>query len=172
MIDKITTLQSDRNCAVLIPTTDGIEERIKKVFDSISRRAYELFDKKGRVSGCDRDDWFKAEAELLHPVHVGIAEADGSLEVQVEVPGFSDKEVQVSVEPRRLVIAGERESTREEKHKKAIYSETCASQVMRVIDLPVEIDATKATASLKNGVLEIRLPKTETVAPAAKTAAA
>jgi HSP20 family molecular chaperone IbpA len=171
MADKVAALQTDRSSTTLQLTHGGIEERIKEVFDLISRRAYELFDKNGRTLGRDREDWLKAEAELLHPVHVEVSEADGSLKVQAEVPGFSDKEVEVTVEPWRVVIAGERKSSREEKHGKTIYNETCAGQVLRVINLPAEINAAKATATLKNGVVEVYLPKAEALALSAKNAA-
>ena len=48
--------------------------------------------------------------DLLHPVHVNIAESGESLEVKAEVPGFSEKEIEVSVEPSRLTITGKRET--------------------------------------------------------------
>jgi HSP20 family molecular chaperone IbpA len=48
--------------------------------------------------------------DMLHPVHVNIVEAEDSLEVKAEAPGFREKEIEVSVEPRRLTITGKRET--------------------------------------------------------------
>ena len=44
-------------------------ERFNQVYNSIACRAFELFDNNGRSFGHEFDDWFKAESELLHPVH-------------------------------------------------------------------------------------------------------
>jgi HSP20 family molecular chaperone IbpA len=40
-----------------------------------------------------------------------------------------------------------------------IYKEQCSTQIYRAIDLPAEVDASKVTATLKNGVLELSMPK-------------
>jgi len=148
----------------LVPPAD-LFDRVQQLTDSIARRAFEIFDGNGRVFGRDWEDWFQAESELLHPVHIDVAESDENLTVQAEVPGFTDKELDISLEGRRLTITGKKETTEERKEKKAIYTERCADQVLRVIDLPVDVDAAKAEATLRNGVLELKVPK---AAPARK----
>ena len=144
---------------------EDLFERINKMYDSIARRAFEIFESKGRISGRDLEDWFKAETELLHPLHIDVSESDNALTVRAEVPGFTAKELEVSIEPRRLTITGKREAKEERKDKKAIYSERCSDQILRMIDLPAEVDAAKVTATLKDGVLELAMPK---AAPAKK----
>ena len=94
------------------------------------------------------------------PVHVSITESEDDLEVKAEVPGFNEKEIEVSVEPCRLTITGKRETRKDkEKKGKAVYSELCSDQIMRIVDLPASVDTGKATATLKNGVLHLTLPK-------------
>jgi HSP20 family protein len=132
---------------------------MQQLHDLIEHRAFELFDGNGKTFGHDLEDWFKAESELLHPVHVDFAESDGDLTVRAEVPGFTAKELEVSVEPRRLTITGKRETKEERKDKKTIYTERCSDQVLRVVDLPEAVNADKASASLKDGVLELTMPK-------------
>jgi HSP20 family molecular chaperone IbpA len=39
------------------------------------------------------------------------------------------------------------------------YSERCAKEILRVIYLPAEVDSSKASATLKDGILNIELPK-------------
>ena len=134
---------------------------MEDVFNTISRRAYEIFESNGRAFGREWEDWFQAERELLHPVHVRITESDGSLQLQAEVPGFNEKELEISVEPRRLTISGKRESKKEEKKGKAIYAERCCDQIMRIVDLPVQVETENVSAILKNGMLELTLHKTE-----------
>jgi HSP20 family protein len=139
-------------------------ERFHKLSEQISRRAYEIFEGKGKTFGQDLEDWFRAESETLHPLHLRMAEKDDTLIVQAEVPGFSAKDLEVSLEPWRLTISGKKETKEEQKKGKTIYEEQCSDQLLRVIELPSEINRAKATATLKNGILEINVPKTSKAA--------
>ena len=139
--------------------TGDVFDRIQNVYDSIARRAFEIFDNNGRWLGHDLDDWFRAESELLHSVHLELAESDDNLTVRAEVPGFNVKELEINVEPRKLTILGKHEAQEDNKKGKTIYSERCAREILRVIDLPAEVDSLKVSAILKDGVLNIELPK-------------
>ena len=134
-------------------------DQLEDTLEAIARRAYDLFESSGREFGRDPENWFQAERELLHPMHVNITETDGSLEVRAEVPGFTEKEIEIGVEPHRLTIAGKRETKKEEKKGKTVYAESCSNQILRSVILPVKVETEKVTANLKNGVLEITLPK-------------
>lgn len=135
-------------------------ERMQKLSDSIARRAFEIFEGNGRWLGHELDDWLKAESEVLHPVHLEIAETPEALTVKAEVPGFAANELNIQVDGDRLTISGKHESKEESKKGKTIYSEQCAKEVFRSITLPAPVDGTKTTASLKDGILNIELPKT------------
>lgn len=134
-------------------------EDFENVYNSIARRAFELFEANGCWPGREWENWFRAEAEMLHPLHLEVRENDGGFSIQAEVPGFTPKEIEITVEPRCLKIAGKRERKEEEKKGRTIRSEWCADQVFRSIDLPVDVDSSKASANLKDGVLSIELPK-------------
>jgi HSP20 family molecular chaperone IbpA len=129
------------------------------ISDSIMRRAYELFDGSGRWFGNDWGDWFRAEAELLHPLYLEVTESDDGFTVEAEVPGFSAKDLEIKVESQRLSIAGKRESKEENRKGKTIRSERCSDQILRTLDLPAPVDTGKAKATVKDGVLTIELPK-------------
>lgn len=139
--------------------TENVFDRIQQVYDSVAQRAFDIFETNGRWFGRELDDWLQAESQLLHPVHLEIAESDDNLTVRAEVPGFSTKELEINVEPRRLTITGKHEAKEESKKGKTIYSERCAKEILRSFDLPAEIDSSKVTATLKDGVLNIELPK-------------
>lgn len=158
MAEKSMTVQRVEEKPVAITPVESLMDRINQASQAITRRAYEIFEANGRRFGRDLDDWFKAEMELLHPVHVSITESEDDLEVKAEVPGFNEKEIEVSVESSRLTITGKRE-TRTEKKGKAVYSELCSDRIMRIVDLPASVDAAKSTATLKNGVLHLTLPR-------------
>jgi len=134
-------------------------EQMETTFNALARRAYEIFDGNGRAMGHDLDNWLQAEREMFHPVTINITETDAALEVRAEVPGFSEKELEIGIEPRKLAITGKRETSKEEKKGKTVYAESSSDQLLRIVELPAEVDATKATTTLKNGVLEITLPK-------------
>ena len=142
----------------LLPGSDLID-RIQDLSNSIARRAFEIFEGRGRALGHDLEDWLRAESEFLHPVHVDITESDEALTVRAELPGFSAKELEVAVEPHRLTISGKRESSEKSTSKKTIYAEQCSKQIFRAVDLPKEVDPSKVTATLKDGVLELSMPK-------------
>lgn len=155
-----TALQPMRHdMPIRLVAVDDLFDRMRETYDSIARRAFEIFESSGQTFGHDLDDWFRAELELLHPVHLDIAESGNALTVRAEVPGFSAKEIEVSVEPRRLTISGKRETKEERKTGKTIYSERCADQILRVLDLPAEIDTGKVEATLRDGILELAMPK-------------
>jgi HSP20 family protein len=144
-----------------VPVRQGsadLLEQFDRVYDLIAQRAFELFESNGQWRGRELDDWLRAEAELLHPVHMELSESDSELTLRAEVPGFSARDIQIKVEPRRLSVAGSREA-KEEKNGRRLRSEWCANQILRIVDLPADVETTKVSATLKDGILTIDLPK-------------
>jgi HSP20 family protein len=89
-------------------------EQMKEFSQSVARRAYEYFEARGREFGHDLEDWFRAESELMRRVPVEIKEAENQITVRAEVPGFTANEINVSVEPQRLVISGKPENDQDQ----------------------------------------------------------
>lgn len=156
-----------------IVAPEAISSRVSELYDAIARRAFELFEGDGRISGRELDHWFRAEGEMLHPAHVQIRESDDAIRVDAEVPGFSANDLQVSLEPRRLTITGKKQSKSEEKKANVVYSERCSSELLRSIELPAEVNVSRATVAVNNGILELNAPKAaKSLAVQAKTAGA
>lgn len=145
---------------------ESLFDRAKEIYESIARRAYELFEGRGRQDGFDLEDWLSAERESLLPVSTITTEYDDHLAVRAEVPGFTEKEIQVSLEPRRLIISGKIEQTDEQKSGETTYTSLRSNEFFNTLDLFVEVDPAKATATFKDGVLDIRLPKVNQAEPA------
>ncbi len=139
--------------------TVKVFDRLQQSYDSIARRAFDIFERNGRWFGHELDDWLRAESEFLQPVHLDVTETDEALTIRAEVPGFATNELDITVEPRRLTIAGKHESKEETTKGKTIYSERSAKEILRSFELPSEVDGPKATATLKDGILNIELPK-------------
>lgn len=126
----------------------------------IARRAYEIFENDGHVPGRDLEHWFRAETELFHPVHVEVTDLDYALALHVEMPSYRAEQLEVSIAPRRVSIIGKREMRDERSKKnKIIYADHCSDRIFRTLELPVEIDTSKATATFRDGALELILPK-------------
>ena len=154
-----TAMQTTKGSVPVKQSSGELLEEFDSIYDSIARRAFELFEGNGRWLGNDLGDWVRAEAEVLHPVHLELRESDDSFTVEAELPGFTVKDLEVNVEPRCLKIAGKRETNEEAKKGKVIRSECCADQILRIIDLPADVDTSKVNATMKDGILTIDLPK-------------
>lgn len=140
-------------------------DQMEETFNTLTRRAYEIFNSNGRIFGRDLDNWLQAERELLHPVALNITDTDEAFTVKAEVPGFTEKEIEVVVEQGRLTITGQRESSKEEKKGKTVCGESRADRILRIVDFPCEVEVGKVTATLKNGVLELTVPKVAKAQP-------
>lgn len=144
----------------LMRPEEWIDEMSKK-FGAIARRAFQIFENNGWQLGHDLENWFQAESELFHPLHLDIAETGNTLTVKAEIPGFTEKDIQISLEPRRLTITGKRETSEEKKDKKTLYTEQCSNEIFRVVSLPKEVDpsASGVKATYDQGVLTVTLPE-------------
>ncbi|HEX4950447.1 MAG TPA: Hsp20 family protein [Blastocatellia bacterium] len=137
---------------------ENLLSEMKDITTAIARRAYEFFEARGRELGHDIEDWFRAETELVRHVPVEIRDAGQQIVVHAEVPGFTANDLKISVTERQLLLSGKVEaSTRTEQN---VYNERRTQQFYRIVTLPTNVDATNATAMLRNGVLELTLPKT------------
>ncbi len=109
-----TAMQRAQEPVAITPAgSQSLLERMDEVFNEISKRAFEMFDGNGRVFGRELDDWLKAEREILHPVQVRLSESGDSFEVKAEVPGFTEKELEISAEPGRVTISGKQQGGEE-----------------------------------------------------------
>jgi len=157
MSPQTATAMQPTKAAVPIRQTGA--DLFDAIYDTISRRAYELFDGNGRWHGRDLEDWLRAESEVLHPVHLDVEESEEEYTLRAEVPGFTGKELDIRVEPFRVTIAGKRESKKDEKKGRTVRAEMCANHILRTVEFPGHLDTTRAKATLKDGVVTIELPK-------------
>lgn len=158
-----TTEDKQPTTAAKSPAIVEIEKFIaqaKEFTESIGKRAYEFFEARGREFGHDMEDWFRAETELTRFVPVEINDTPQNLIVRAEVPGFNAKDIKISVDGRQLMLSGKVEATQEETTEQMVYNERRSQQFCRLMTLPTDVDATKATTSLQDGVLVLTLPKT------------
>ncbi|HWP67039.1 MAG TPA: Hsp20/alpha crystallin family protein [Candidatus Limnocylindria bacterium] len=103
-------------------------------------------------------DLFGRTEGVLEPA-IEVSEADGEVVVKAALPGVEKDQLHVSVENDRLTVRGEVKKEEEKKDKNYFRREIRYGTIQRAIALPVEVDAEKAKAELKNGMLTVRIPK-------------
>jgi HSP20 family protein len=94
---------------------------------------------------------------------VDITEDDKAYKIAAELPGMSEKDIEVSLSGDMLVLKGEKRQEREEKEKNRYLSERSYGSFQRSFALPEGIDRDKITAEFSKGVLTLTLPKTPEV---------
>jgi HSP20 family protein len=90
---------------------------------------------------------------------IAIDENDKELVVTAELPGVSEKEIEVSLTGDVLTITGQTRSQREERYANSSYVERRFGSFSRSLRLPFEVKEQRVNAEFQDGVLTIRLPK-------------
>ncbi len=130
-------------------------------FEEMERRLEGFF---GRPFSLFGPSWFPRlkmpEMEELSPT-VDIFEEGGDVVVKAELPGIKKEDIDVRLTDSTITISGEKK--REEKVEKKGYHriERSYGSFARAFTLPSEVQTDKAKAQFKDGILEIRAPKTE-----------
>jgi HSP20 family protein len=91
---------------------------------------------------------------------IDVTENNKEIRISSELPGIDEKDINITVSDSMLTIQGEKKQEEEEKEKGFYCRESSYGTFRRVINLPAEVDESKAEAEFKKGVLKIKLPKT------------
>ena len=94
-----------------------------------------------------------------------VMETEEEFQIRAELPGVEKEEVKLSVEEGVLTISGHRQQEKEEKGKRYHKIERAYGSFARSFTVPAAVDEQKVTAEFKNGVLTVRLPKSEKARP-------
>lgn len=94
-----------------------------------------------------------------------VYETKDALVFSVDLPGFQQGEIDIRVENNFLMLGGERKFVAETGNHRYLWIEKPYGKFYRRFSIPTTIDPDKITATLKNGVLEIVLPKSEKAKP-------
>lgn len=133
--------------------------------DAVRQRAFEMFAERGGTEGRDLDDWIAAEHEVLGWPAAELKEANGAFQVDVTLPGFAAKEVEVTATPTELIVHAASRQERKGEDEYIVWSEFGSNDVYRRFGFPKSVDVDKVTARLENGILKVMAPKAEALAP-------
>jgi HSP20 family protein len=96
---------------------------------------------------------------------VDIFERQDHLVIRAEIPGVEMEDMDIRIENGVLTLHGERKQETEVQEQNAYRMERIYGMFTRSFSLPTTVDAAKVTATYKDGVLEVTVPKIETAKP-------
>jgi HSP20 family protein len=110
-------------------------------------------------------DWPAAPHAGAFVPAVDVSENDACYTITIEIPGARKDDVHVALQEGVLLVHGEKKSEREEKKDRSRYVERSYGSFSRAFSLPADADAEHLEASFKDGVLGIRIPRSEAAKP-------
>jgi HSP20 family protein len=109
----------------------------------------------------DVEPAFRYESSFSVPSPaVDVSEDDAGYKVTAELPGMSEKEIEVVVSGDMLTLKGEKQQEKEQKEKNFYLSERSYGSFQRSFYVPEGVDRDKIAADFSKGVLTITMPKT------------
>lgn len=108
--------------------------------------------------------FFPETRENWNPA-VDILEKDGNLVLRAELPGMTEKQIELKLEGNTLTLKGERKMDTEDKKNNYHRVESFYGSFIRTFRLPDTVDMDKISADYKNGVLTVTLPQKPEVRP-------
>lgn len=105
---------------------------------------------------------FEGPMAMRYPL-IDMIDKDDFLFVRAELPGIKKEEIELTLTEEGLTIMVDRELKEEEKAERFYRCELAHGALERTVMFPVEVDLDKAKAELKEGVLEVKIPKAKKV---------
>jgi HSP20 family protein len=129
-------------------------------FDEFERRFEDFFRRPFGIMGVPWMQRWSERPDVVSPT-VDMYEEGGDVVVKAEVPGIGREDIEVNVTDTTLTISGEKKKEEKVEKKDYVHFERSYGSFARSFQLPSEVQTDKAKAVFKDGVLEIRVPKTE-----------
>lgn len=136
-----------------LETMSRLEQDMERMFHEFWRRPL--------LSLWEPEHSWRGRMLSLQIPAMDVYEEKDEVVVKAELPGLSKEDLEVTLTESTLTLKGEKKKEEEVKEKNFYRSERSSGSFVRTIDLPAEVKTDQTKASFENGVLEIRLPKTE-----------
>jgi HSP20 family protein len=117
----------------------------------------EMNDLRARLLGDGGEGWF---AGAMVPA-LDMSETDTAIDVRMDLPGITVKDIDIQVSGNVLTVSGQREEEKEEKGRTFHRLERRYGNFSRSVTLPCAVVESEVAAEYHDGVLTIKLPKTE-----------
>lgn len=145
---------------------DQLHNEIDKLFGSFFGGAFSPW---GAFTGLTPHMNAEAESDMLIP-RMDLSVSDKAYRATVELPGVAQDQVNIEVRDNMLIVEGEKKNEAEEKDEKSGYCrvERSYGSFRRAISLPEDAEIDKISATHKDGVLNIEIPRQEPEKPTAR----
>lgn len=141
----------------LRPFTQGMDEFL---WNDFPRRWMEGF-----FDPLTRTSWPEVSESFAVWPTVDIIDRNDALIVRAEMPGVEKDDLDITIAGDRLTFEAKREQKEEEKKEDFFRTEIAYGRMYRVVQLPVAVDGDQARAEMKDGIVEVWLPKIEVTEP-------
>ncbi len=112
------------------------------------------------VEKAEKEEWLpESEGQLT----IDVYQTPSDIIIKSTIAGVNPEDIDISISNDMVTIKGYRAKDEEIKSEDYYYQECYWGAFSRSVILPVDIEADKAEASMKNGVLTLRLPKIEKI---------
>lgn len=151
------SVQKPRKPKALKIKAEPIESKIKKI--EISELEVEIpeepLEKEEKIA-VKKEEWFESEGQLA----IDVYQTENDLVIQSAIAGVKTEDLDISIEGDVITIKGKREKPITESGD--YFTQECYwGSFSRQLILPVEVDPNRIEASMKEGILTVRLPKIE-----------
>ncbi|BFN36189.1 Hsp20/alpha crystallin family protein [Fidelibacter multiformis] len=110
-------------------------------------------------------DSFNTMSNVNWSPSVDLEETKNDYIIHAELPGMNKKDIDISVENDVLTISGEKKERVQTKDSNCLISEIMSGHFSRSFRLPAQIDSEKIEAKWDNGILVVKIPKSEVAKP-------
>ncbi len=147
----------------LLPSVFGNDKN--ETFSSLQKEIDRVFDEfKGMMPRFESANFPFSNGNIATKINV--SETDNAVEITAELPGVSEKDVDISVSSNVITLKGERKVEKEERDKGGYrHIERRYGTFQRSFSVPGGFDGNKIQARYENGVLHLTLPKREEKKP-------
>jgi HSP20 family protein len=92
---------------------------------------------------------------------IDLIETDKEIVATAEMPGLKKEDIKINITNEKIEISAETKQEDKKEGKDYLYKEIRSGSYYRSVELPSSIDPNGAKASYNNGILEVKMPKTE-----------
>jgi hypothetical protein len=135
----------------------------RRITDIVARRAFQISEGRGFAPGHEDEDWQRAESEIASPLCGGWTVASDRIVVTTTASRFKEGALEICVEPRRVAIFARQQTSTEQSVPAEDRDNPQEQQIVRILDLPVDVEPSGVTARFHHCMLEISLPKARSI---------